>query len=70
MPSVRGDIARTYFYMHKTYGLPLSDKQRRLFDVWDKADPLTDWEQQRNARIGAIVERRRAATATVAIGAR
>lgn len=60
VPSVRGDIARTYFYMHETYGLPISDKQRRLFDVWDKSDPVSEWEQERKARIEAIVEQRRA----------
>lgn len=68
MPSVRGDIARTYFYMHETYGLPVSDKQRRLFEIWDKADPITEWEQQRNARIDAIVLRKRAESSAVTVG--
>lgn len=58
IPSVRGDIARTYFYMHETYGLPLSDKQRRLFEVWDREDPISGWEALRNARIDEIVQRR------------
>lgn len=68
MPAVRGDIARTYFYMNETYGLPISDKQRRLFEVWDKADPITGWEQQRNARIEAIVVRKRAESSAVTVG--
>ncbi|MFO7529536.1 MAG: alpha/beta fold hydrolase [Marinobacter sp.] len=57
-PEVRGDIARTYFYMHETYGLPLSGKQRQLFEVWDREDPLSEWEVLRNARIDSIVQRR------------
>jgi len=60
-PEIRGDIARTYFYMHNTYGVPLSDKQRRLFEAWDKADPISAWEVIRNARIEAIVKRKRVA---------
>jgi len=53
-PIIRGDIARTYFYMEKTYGLRLSDKQRRLFEIWDREDPVDGWERQRNERIAAI----------------
>ena len=51
---VRGDIARTYFYMHHTYGLPISNKQLKLFTVWDSQDPVDDWEIERNARITEI----------------
>jgi deoxyribonuclease-1 len=53
-PSVRGDIARTYFYFEKTYQLPISDKQRKLFDVWAKEDPVDEWERERNRRIKAV----------------
>ena len=59
MPAIRGDIARTYFYMEQTYSLPISDKQRRLFEAWDRSDPPDAWEQLRNQRIHAIVERTR-----------
>lgn len=41
---IRGDIARTYFYMEKTYNVPISDKQRKLFEVWDKQDKIDEWE--------------------------
>jgi len=51
---VRGDIARTYFYMQKVYGLNISKKQRRLFDVWDREDPVDAWEVWRNKKIMAI----------------
>ncbi len=70
MPSVRGDIARTYFYMQQTYRLPISDKQQRLFEAWDRADPVDEWEQQRNARIEAIVERKRAQNGGMLLGNR
>jgi deoxyribonuclease-1 len=70
MPGVRGDIARTYFYMEQTYRLPISDKQRRLLEAWDRSDPIDEWEQTRNARIDAIVERKRAQSRGVVVGRR
>ena len=53
-PEIRGEIARTYFYMEKQYNVKISDKQRKLFTVWDKQFPPTDWEKERNKRIKAI----------------
>jgi deoxyribonuclease I len=53
-PEVRGDIARVYFYFQKRYGLPISKKQRKLFDVWNRADPVDRWEQDRNFLIKGI----------------
>ena len=70
MPSVRGDIARTYFYMEQTYQLPISDKQRRLFELWDRLDPLDEWEQERQRRIERIIQHRRAERQTLTVGAR
>lgn len=52
--AVRGNIARTYWYMRDTYGINLSDQQQRLFEAWAKADPVDDWERLRNQRIAAI----------------
>ncbi|MEM7018445.1 MAG: endonuclease, partial [Pseudomonadota bacterium] len=37
--SVRGEIARTYFYISETYGINLSDQQRKMFEAWNKEDP-------------------------------
>ena len=54
MPSVRGDIARTYFYMESVYGIRISKKQRQLFTAWAKLDPVDAWERQRNKAIQAI----------------
>ena len=53
-PNVRGDIARTYFYMSKQYGLSLSKQQKQLFNSWDKTDPVDDWEKLRNKLIQTI----------------
>ncbi len=51
---IRGDIARTYFYMEDIYGIRISDKQRKLFEVWNKQDPMSEWERIRAERIEAI----------------
>lgn len=50
----RGDIARTYYYMERAYGLNIGKKQRRLFTVWNKEDPVDAWEIERNRKIMAI----------------
>ncbi len=52
--SIKGDIARTYFYMRDTYGIRLSKQQTRLFEVWNRQDAVSDWERERNRRIKAI----------------
>jgi len=53
-PSVRGDIARTYFYMSERYNIRLSKQQRQLFKAWDKLDPIDEWERTKNKRIESI----------------
>ena len=52
--AVRGDIARTYFYMADRYGLKLSKSQRKLLGVWDRSDPVDNWERERNQAIDEI----------------
>lgn len=52
--AVRGDIARTYYYMQKVYGLKITEKQQRLFAIWDREDPVDQWEVWRNQKIMAI----------------
>lgn len=53
-PTVRGDIARIYFYMEWLYGIPISPGQRRLFLAWHQADPVDAWELERDKRIEAL----------------
>ncbi len=55
-PHVRGDIARTYFYMDWAYpghGI-ISKKNQKLFKAWDKEDPVDAWECERCKRIEQI----------------
>ena len=55
-PEIRGDIARTYKYMEWAYpghGV-ISNKNRKLFDAWDRQDPVDDWECERARRVEQI----------------
>lgn len=54
--SIRGDIARIYFYMESAYpghGI-VGEKQRRLFEAWHRADPVSDEERALAAQIKVI----------------
>ncbi|RTR01927.1 endonuclease [Halomonas nitroreducens] len=51
---VRGDIARTYWYMRDTYGIRISRQQQQLFTAWSNQDPVDRWERKRNQRIITI----------------
>lgn len=51
---IRGDIARTYFYMNLRYKISISQSQMELFKSWDESDPPDDWEVLRNKRIKKI----------------
>ncbi|AMB86476.1 deoxyribonuclease [Pseudomonas agarici] len=56
-PSIRGMIARTYFYMSKQYGLRLSKQDRQLYEAWHKTYPVQVWERQRNQRVACVMGR-------------
>ncbi|AFM11776.1 endonuclease I family protein [Turneriella parva] len=52
-PEIRGDIARVYFYMNAAYpgrGI-IGNKAQKLFEAWDKADPVDAVECRRAAKI-------------------
>lgn len=51
---IRGDIARTYFYMEKEYNIEIHPAQKEIYIQWDKLDPPDDWEKERNIRIEKI----------------
>ena len=53
-PSIRGDIARIYFYMSDRYKMKLSKQQRQLMSAWDKEDPIDAWERERSLRIEKV----------------
>ena len=53
---VRGEIARTYFYMDSVYpgkGI-ISKKNRAMFEEWNRSDPVDEWECERTRRIERI----------------
>ena len=54
--NVRGDIARTYKYMNQVYpghGI-IGGASEKLFDAWDRQDPVDAWECERTKRIEKI----------------
>ena len=56
-PDVRGDIARSMFYMVHRYrgrGLELFKKQAQLLANWHKLDPPNDQERARNNQIEVL----------------
>ena len=56
-PSIRGMIARTYFYMSKQYNLRLSKQDRQLYEAWNKTYPVQAWERQRNQSVACVMGR-------------
>lgn len=53
MPLAKGRVARVYMYMDQSYpgrGV-ISDKNRKLFEAWDKLHPVDAWECERAAMI-------------------
>ncbi len=54
--NARGEIARAMLYMAQAWPnhYRLSDKQGQLVEAWNKANPVTDWECLRAARIEAF----------------
>ena len=53
--SVKGLIARTYFYMEQTYPrYKIGEPMRGILKMWDKKYPVTDWECQRAYRIEKV----------------
>ncbi len=50
-PAVRGDIARTYFYMRDRYGLRISQAQEKMLIAWNNLDPVDAWEKEKNQMV-------------------
>lgn len=48
---IRGDIARVYFYMSDKYNINLSQSEIKMMEVWDKQDPIDEWERIKNKRV-------------------
>ena len=56
-PSIRGDIARTYFYMADRYNIRLSRQDQQLYMAWHRQDPVSSWELTKHERIARITGR-------------
>ncbi len=50
----KGDVARVWLYMHDQYGVVIPDDERKMFVEWDRADPVSAWELERDNRIAGI----------------
>ena len=56
MDFAKGRVARVYMYMNSVYPQAdiISDKNRKLFDAWDKMYPVDAWECERTRLIEEI----------------
>lgn len=53
-PIARGNLARSIFYMHSEYNLPIPPQMVMLLKRWNREDPPSRHERMRNQRIEAI----------------
>ena len=49
--SIRGDIARSYFYMSHQYKIEILDDYEKMLRKWHLFDPPDEWERDRNSLI-------------------
>ena len=52
--NTRGTIARIYLYMSDRYKLRLSRQDQRLYGIWNRQYPVSEWEQWRNRKIACV----------------
>ncbi len=51
---VKGNLARSIFYMCKEYGFPVDAEMLKTLRKWNKEDPPSPFERMRNAKIALI----------------
>jgi len=49
--AVREDAARIWLYMAETHGVALTVEERAMFERWAEADPVSNWERERDELI-------------------
>jgi len=49
--TIRGDIARAYFYMSYQYKVSIPESYEDMLREWHFLDPPSQWEQERNTLI-------------------
>ena len=54
----RGNIARAVFYMHNRYGVEIDPKMFQTLKEWNREDPPSKQERERNDRIELLQGRR------------
>ena len=59
-PIARGNIARSIFYMHSQYGLPIDTSMLETLKQWNREDPPSNQEILRNNRIEELQGNRNA----------
>lgn len=50
-PSIRGDLARIWFYMARRYSVKIGDENLSMYTEWAQVDPIDEKEAERVARI-------------------
>lgn len=53
-PLARGNVARSMFYMHKRYNLPVKKGTLEILKNWNREDPPSRQESIRNSKIELI----------------
>lgn len=57
-PLARGNVARAIFYMRASYRFAVSDAMLELLKAWNREDPPSNQEQERNEAIEKLQGRR------------
>ena len=48
---LRGFIGRTWLYMNRTHNVPLTDEDRKVYQIWADSYPPAEWEIKRRKQI-------------------